>query len=95
MHTCCSVSVHVCYVASRQAESFMLPSAVQEALFWAFYYQPGSFQQHLAARELKRQFWRYHKHHGAWFQVRHLASASKGAVGPALLMLHSLQHMGC
>ena len=41
-----------------------------EALFWAFYYQPDTFQQHLAARELKRQFWRYHKHHGAWFQVR-------------------------
>lgn len=40
-----------------------------EALFFAFYYQPGSLQQYLAARELKRQSWRYHKQHGAWFQV--------------------------
>lgn len=40
-----------------------------EALFFAFYYMPGSHQQYLAARELKRQSWRYHKQHGAWFQV--------------------------
>jgi NOT2 / NOT3 / NOT5 family len=40
-----------------------------EALFFSFYYQPGSYQQYLAARELKRQSWRYHKQHGAWFQV--------------------------
>lgn len=41
-----------------------------EALFYAFYYQPGTYQQYLAARELKRQSWRYHKQHRAWFQVR-------------------------
>eukprot|EP00803_Ostreobium_quekettii_P010086 evm.model.scf_310.3 EVM.evm.TU.scf_310.3 scf_310:9187-17505(+) len=40
----------------------------QEALFFAFYYQPGSTQQFLAARELKRQAWRYNKEHKAWFQ---------------------------
>jgi CCR4-NOT transcription complex subunit 3 len=39
-----------------------------EALFFAFYHQPGTYQQYLAARELKRQSWRYHKVHGAWFQ---------------------------
>ena len=78
-----------------------------EALFFAFYYQPDSYQQYLAAQvgscwrtlpagqqlrrkragqgragqhlmgvpavpwwlqELKRQSWRYHKHHNAWFQ---------------------------
>jgi CCR4-NOT transcription complex subunit 3 len=39
-----------------------------EALFYAFYYQPGTYQQYLAAQELKRQSWRYHKHHNAWFQ---------------------------
>ncbi len=42
-----------------------------EALFFAFYYMPGTHQQYLAARELKRQSWRYHKQHGAWFQVHH------------------------
>ena len=40
-----------------------------EALFYAFYYQPGTYQQYLAARELKRQSWRYHKQHRAWFQA--------------------------
>ncbi len=45
-----------------------------EALFFAFYYMPGTHQQYLAARELKRQSWRYHKQHGAWFQVHHAMS---------------------
>ena len=40
-----------------------------ETLFFIFYNQPGSHAQFLAARELKRQAWRYHKQHGAWFQV--------------------------
>lgn len=40
-----------------------------EALFFAFYYQPGTFQQYLAAKELKRQSWRYHKGQRSWFQV--------------------------
>jgi len=39
-----------------------------EALFFAFYFQPGSYQQYLAAKELKRQSWRYHTKHAAWFQ---------------------------
>lgn len=43
-----------------------------EALFFAFYYMPGTHQQYLAARELKRQSWRYHKQHGAWFQVYYM-----------------------
>ena len=41
-----------------------------EALFFAFYYQPGTYQQFLAAKELKRQSWRYHKGQRSWFQVR-------------------------
>lgn len=40
-----------------------------ETLFFIFYHQPGSLQQYLAARELKRQAWRFHKQHSAWFQV--------------------------
>jgi hypothetical protein len=39
-----------------------------ECLFFAFYFQPDSLQQFLAAHELKRQSWRFHKHHNAWFQ---------------------------
>lgn len=32
-----------------------------DTLFFIFYYQQGSYQQYLAARELKKQSWRYHK----------------------------------
>ncbi|KAJ3358237.1 general negative regulator of transcription subunit 5 [Kappamyces sp. JEL0680] len=39
-----------------------------DTLFFIFYYRPGTFQQALAARELKRQSWRFHKHHQTWFQ---------------------------
>ena len=52
-----------------------------EALFFAFYYQPGSYQQYLAAKELKRQSWRYHKGQRSWFQVRL----------PCLVALHKAQ----
>mmetsp|Transcript_18276 Transcript_18276/g.45710 ORF Transcript_18276/g.45710 Transcript_18276/m.45710 type:complete len:91 (+) Transcript_18276:314-586(+) len=37
-------------------------------LFLAFYYKQGRPEQYLAARELKRGFWRYHKKYNAWFQ---------------------------
>lgn len=64
-----------------------------EALFFAFYYMPGTHQQYLAARELKRQSWRYHKQHGAWFQV-HLAfciQCEDADAGAATLLL--LKHL--
>ena len=50
-----------------------------QALFFSFYYQPGTFQQYLAARELKRQSWRYHKQHSAWFQVRCVGLAERSS----------------
>lgn len=40
-----------------------------DALFFAFYYQQGTLQQAMAARELKNLNWKYHKQHQAWFQV--------------------------
>eukprot|EP00850_Spirogloea_muscicola_P007071 SM000035S13051 [mRNA] locus=s35:140899:147491:+ [translate_table: standard] len=39
-----------------------------DVLFFAFYYQQGMYQQYLAAKELKRQSWRYHKKYNTWFQ---------------------------
>lgn len=39
-----------------------------DVLFLAFYYHQGTYQQYLAARELKRQSWRYHKKYSTWFQ---------------------------
>ncbi|KAI6122771.1 Not1 N-terminal domain, CCR4-Not complex component-domain-containing protein [Pisolithus croceorrhizus] len=39
-----------------------------ETLFYVFYYLPGTYQQYLAARELKRQSWRFHIKYLTWFQ---------------------------
>lgn len=39
-----------------------------DTLFFAFYYQPNTYQQYLAAKELKKQSWRYHRKHHTWFQ---------------------------
>ncbi|KAL7747193.1 general negative regulator of transcription subunit 5 [Sorochytrium milnesiophthora] len=39
-----------------------------ETLFFIFYYQQGTYPQYLAARELKRQSWRFHKKYLTWFQ---------------------------
>ena len=39
-----------------------------DALFFAFYYQQGTFQQYLAAKQLKKHSWRFHKKYMTWFQ---------------------------
>jgi CCR4-NOT transcription complex subunit 3 len=39
-----------------------------DTLFFIFYYQQASYQQYLAAKELKKQSWRFHKKFQTWFQ---------------------------
>ncbi|KAB2059047.1 hypothetical protein ES319_A11G275800v1 [Gossypium barbadense] len=39
-----------------------------DTLFFAFYYQQNTYQQYLAAKELKKQSWRYHRKYYTWFQ---------------------------
>mmetsp|Transcript_16791 Transcript_16791/g.68685 ORF Transcript_16791/g.68685 Transcript_16791/m.68685 type:complete len:132 (-) Transcript_16791:520-915(-) len=39
-----------------------------DTLFFIFYYQQGTYQQYLAARELKKKAWRFHKKYFTWFQ---------------------------
>ncbi|GAB2227800.1 hypothetical protein Droror1_Dr00009627 [Drosera rotundifolia] len=39
-----------------------------DILFFTFYFQQNTYQQYLAARELKKQSWRYHKGLNSWFQ---------------------------
>jgi CCR4-NOT transcription complex subunit 3 len=39
-----------------------------DALFLAFYYQQGTYQQHLASKQLKKHSWRFHKKYMTWFQ---------------------------
>ncbi|KAF9585836.1 general negative regulator of transcription subunit 5 [Lunasporangiospora selenospora] len=39
-----------------------------DTLFFIFYYQQGTYQQYLAAKELKKRSWRFHKKYLTWFQ---------------------------
>uniref|UniRef100_A0A5B6ZL60 Putative CCR4-NOT transcription complex subunit 3 isoform X1 n=1 Tax=Davidia involucrata TaxID=16924 RepID=A0A5B6ZL60_DAVIN len=39
-----------------------------DTLFFAFYNQQNTYQQYLAAKELKKQSWRYHRKYNTWFQ---------------------------
>ncbi|KAK1264316.1 hypothetical protein QJS04_geneDACA009457 [Acorus gramineus] len=39
-----------------------------DTLFFAFYYQQNTYQQYMAARELKNSSWRFHKKYNTWFQ---------------------------
>ncbi|XP_049851019.1 uncharacterized protein LOC126324547 isoform X2 [Schistocerca gregaria] len=39
-----------------------------DLLFYLFYYRQNTHQQYLAAKELKRQSWRYHTKYLTWFQ---------------------------
>lgn len=39
-----------------------------DTLFFIFYYQQGTYQQFLAARQLKQRYWRFHKRFLTWFQ---------------------------
>lgn len=39
-----------------------------DTLFFAFYHQQGLYQQVLAAKQLKKQSWRFHKKYMTWFQ---------------------------
>ncbi|XP_059647301.1 general negative regulator of transcription subunit 3 isoform X2 [Cornus florida] len=41
-----------------------------DTFFFTFYYQQNTYQQYLAAKELKKQSWRYHKKYNTWFQRR-------------------------
>ncbi|KAL9323889.1 hypothetical protein ACSQ67_008746 [Phaseolus vulgaris] len=39
-----------------------------DTLFFSFYYQQNTYQQYMAAKELKKQSWRYHRKYNTWFQ---------------------------
>eukprot|EP01017_Pseudomicrothorax_dubius_P029320 TRINITY_DN3553_c0_g1_i1.p1 TRINITY_DN3553_c0_g1~~TRINITY_DN3553_c0_g1_i1.p1 ORF type:complete len:178 (-),score=40.70 TRINITY_DN3553_c0_g1_i1:103-636(-) len=39
-----------------------------DTLYFIFYYQKGSYEQFLAARELKKKTWRFHKKFATWFK---------------------------
>jgi CCR4-NOT transcription complex subunit 3 len=39
-----------------------------DTLFFIFYFQQGTYEQYLAAKELKRKNWAFHKKYLTWFQ---------------------------
>jgi CCR4-NOT transcription complex subunit 3 len=39
-----------------------------DTLFFIFYFQQGTYQQYLAAQQLKKQSWRFHTKYLTWFQ---------------------------
>lgn len=39
-----------------------------DTLFFVFYYQPGTYSQYLAAVELKKKNWKFHKKYKTWFK---------------------------
>jgi CCR4-NOT transcription complex subunit 3 len=49
-------------------DSSMFAKLDNDTLFFIFYYQQGTYQQYLAAKELKLGSWRYHKKYLTWFQ---------------------------
>ncbi|KAL9381966.1 hypothetical protein Peur_025001 [Populus x canadensis] len=49
-------------------ERLSMDSVGTDTLFFAFYYQQNTYQQYLAAKELKKQSWRYHRKYNTWFQ---------------------------
>ena len=52
----------------------------EDTLFFIFYYQQGTKEQLLAAKELKRRDWVFHMKHRSWFQhyeVPKVATAEK------------------
>lgn len=46
----------------------LYPKLDVDTLFFIFYFQQGSYQQYLAAAQLKKLSWRYHKKYKTWFQ---------------------------
>ena len=59
-----------------------------ETLFFAFYYQQGTYQQYLAAVELKKKNWKFVKKFETWFKKVESGSESANtntvAQGPTL-----------
>ena len=39
-----------------------------DTLFFIFYFQKGTFEEYMAAKELKKKTWRFHKKYLTWFK---------------------------
>ncbi|CAF1888227.1 unnamed protein product [Brassica napus] len=61
-----SLKLHICSLIVNLTRSN--DAYGTDTLFFAFYHQQNSYQQYLAAKELKKQSWRYHRKFNTWFQ---------------------------
>lgn len=52
-----------------------------ETLFFAFYYQQGTYQQYLAAVELKKKNWKFVKKFETWFKKLDSGEPQRAAPG--------------
>lgn len=50
------------------SQALLFEKLPMDTLFFAFYFQQGTYQQHLAAKQLKKHSWRFHKKYMTWFQ---------------------------
>merc|ERR1711862_823362 len=48
-----------------------------DTLFFIFYFQANTFEQLLAAKELKKRSWKFHKKYLTWFKPRKPQSSRK------------------
>jgi hypothetical protein len=60
--------IHSIFPKYRMLEETTIPLMDNETLFFIFYYQPNSYEKYLAARELKKRDWRFHKRFFVWFK---------------------------
>lgn len=60
------------YYPQEPSQQFASPALFAkldiDTLFYIFYYCQGTYLQFLAASELKKQSWRFHKQYLTWFQ---------------------------
>ena len=56
------------FVSSQTDSNQIFDRLPMDALFFVFYFQQGSLQQQLAAKQLKKYSWRFHKKYMTWFQ---------------------------
>jgi CCR4-NOT transcription complex subunit 3 len=59
---------HPSYPKKPMCDNTLFKKFDLDTLFFIFYHQQGTFQQFLAAKELKAKGWIYHKKFQTWFQ---------------------------
>lgn len=53
---------------SESDSALLFEKLPMDTLFFVFYFQQGTYQQYLAAKQLKKHSWRFHKKYMTWFQ---------------------------